>query len=339
MADDPNSNDAVRNLIMDHASSGIFQRNYLSRMIRYHTQAAYRGTDHRSDLIQAVNRMSLHIDPRRPKELTEAQRQGLRQDTDVKRLINQRDQLFRKIRDDFKFINRAEGHPIHEQYKESKRDVDRLLKAKQRNLLKQIQSEFDFVIPVQDIGAQLAGDPESFGPILATASPMQYSFKERSRIAAAFSSAGLRPMTGDLNWRISIMDDMVSLCTRQERRLRKTYRSRKLHVMEDTPNNSELDLTSSPIRPEPSDLQCLVLPLVCEPTQCLSCLGNTSLPYEERVWKYGSKYSLQCHFDHCHCFKSGEPCPFPHPECARFIPDNMMHLKNHAARVHRIYMS
>ena len=283
--------------------------------------------------------MSLHIDPRRPKELTEEQRQGLRQDTNVKRLINRRDSLFKEIRDDFKFIKRAGGEPIHELYKESKRAVDRLLKTNERILLKQIQSEFDSAMPVQDLGAQLAGDPESFGPILATASPMQYSFKERSRIAAAFSSAGLGPMTGDLNWRISIMDDMVSLCTRQERRLRKTYQSRKLHMREYTANDSELDSTSSSDRPESSDLQCLVLPLVCKPTQCLFCLGNTSLPYEERIWKFSTKYSLQRHFDHYHCFKSGEPCPFPHPECARFIPDNKMHFKNHAARVHGIYMS
>ena len=43
--DDPNSNGAVRNLVLDHATSMIFQRNYLSRMIRYDTQAAYREID------------------------------------------------------------------------------------------------------------------------------------------------------------------------------------------------------------------------------------------------------------------------------------------------------
>ena len=64
--DDPNSNDAVRNLVLDHASSAIFQRNYLSRMIRYDTQAAYRGKASRGDLIVASHRVSSTIDPRRP---------------------------------------------------------------------------------------------------------------------------------------------------------------------------------------------------------------------------------------------------------------------------------
>ena len=39
----------------------IFQRNYLSRMIRYDTQAAYRGTASREDLIVASHRMSRMI--------------------------------------------------------------------------------------------------------------------------------------------------------------------------------------------------------------------------------------------------------------------------------------
>lgn len=35
LLDDPKSNEAVRNLVIDHINSAIFQRNYLSRMIRY----------------------------------------------------------------------------------------------------------------------------------------------------------------------------------------------------------------------------------------------------------------------------------------------------------------
>ena len=65
--DNPNSNEAVRNLVLDHATSIIFQRNYLSRMIRYDTQAAYRGTASRGALIVASHRMSRMINPRRPR--------------------------------------------------------------------------------------------------------------------------------------------------------------------------------------------------------------------------------------------------------------------------------
>jgi len=78
-------------------------------------------------------------------------------------------------------------------------------------------------------------------------------------------------------------------------------------------------------------------PLRCKPYQCLYCLGDTVLPLEERFHNLGSKYSLQWHFDRCHPFEPGEPCPFP-PECAAVTLDSMMHSKNHVVTVHGIYM-
>lgn len=73
---------------MDQTNSAIFHRNYLSRMIRYHTQATYRGTKPRTELIQAANRMSRLIDPRRPKGPTEEQKASLRQEADLQALCH-----------------------------------------------------------------------------------------------------------------------------------------------------------------------------------------------------------------------------------------------------------
>ena len=76
---------------MDHANSAIFQRNYLSRMIRYDTQAAYRGTAPRAGLIRAAHRMSRLVDPRRPKGPTDEQRQNLRREAETEELYDRRD--------------------------------------------------------------------------------------------------------------------------------------------------------------------------------------------------------------------------------------------------------
>ena len=72
--DDLTSNSAVRNLVMDHTNDTIFQRSYLSRMIRYDTQAAYLGNSPETDFIRAASRMGRWMDPRRPKKLTDEQR-------------------------------------------------------------------------------------------------------------------------------------------------------------------------------------------------------------------------------------------------------------------------
>ena len=68
---------------MNYINSVIFQRNYLSRMIRYDTQAAYENTTPRTELIQAANRISRRIDPRRLKELIEAQNTDIRQKKEI----------------------------------------------------------------------------------------------------------------------------------------------------------------------------------------------------------------------------------------------------------------
>ncbi len=89
----------MRNLVLDHAISMIFQRNYLSRMIRYDTQAAYRGTASRGDLIVASHRMSRMIDPRRPRGPSLQQLQHLRQDAGIQELRERQQNLYDQIRD------------------------------------------------------------------------------------------------------------------------------------------------------------------------------------------------------------------------------------------------
>jgi len=113
----------VRNLVLDHASSMIFQRNYLSRMIRHDTQAAYRGTASRGDLIVASRRISRMIDPRRPRKPSEQQLQELRQDVRVQELRRHQQDLFQQICDKFNYIDRAKGQPIHDEYEQIKRVV------------------------------------------------------------------------------------------------------------------------------------------------------------------------------------------------------------------------
>jgi len=58
----------MRNLILDHVTSIIFQRNYFFRMIRYDTQATYRNIASQENLIVAFYRMSRMINLRRFRE-------------------------------------------------------------------------------------------------------------------------------------------------------------------------------------------------------------------------------------------------------------------------------
>jgi len=325
--------------VLDHASSMIFQRNYLSRMIRYDTQAAYRGTASRGDLIVASHRMSRLMDPRRPRGASLQQLQQLRQDAGVQELREHQKDLYNQIRDQYYYIYRAEGQPIYDEYQQVKRDIDRILKEKGRALKAQLQADYDAAAPMQDILAQLAVNDAVLSPVQPPPVPVEYAFEERARIAQAFfdppSSA---KAAGTLDRQISIVDDLVSLCTRQERRPRKPRQSWE----DDTATSSSDDSTDVDIKSECSDSDAPVgcqFPLQCRPFQCLHCIGDTTLPLPERQHVFGSKHSLQRHFDRHHRFQPGQNCPFPNDECAQLALESLMHFKSHAAGVHGIYMS
>ena len=338
--DDPNSNEAVRNLVLDHASSMIFQRNYLSRMIRYDTQAAYRGTASRGDLIVASHRMSRMIDPRRPRGPSLQQLQDLRRDASIQELREHQQDLYDQIREKFNFIYRAEGQPVYNEYQQVKRDIDRLLKEKGRALKAQLQADYDAAAPMQDMLAQIAVNDAVLSPVQPPSAPVEYAFEERARIAQAFfdppSSA---KCNGNLDRQVLIVEDLVSLCVRQERRPRKPRRTWE----ESTATSlSDDDTSDVDIKLECSDSDTLPgcqFSLQCQPFQCLNCLGDARLPLCERQHVFGSKHSLQRHFDRHHRFQSGQNCPFPNDECTQLVLDSLMHFKNHAAGVHGIHMS
>lgn len=336
--DDPNSNEAVRNLVLDHASSMIFQRNYLSRMIRYDTQAAYRGTIPRGDLIIASHRMSRIIDPRRPRRPSLQQLQNLQQDTGIQGMRKHRRDLYNQIRKSFGFIYRAIGQPIYDKYQRAKRDIDRMLKEKGRALKAQLQAEYDAMAPIQDMLDQLADNNTMLSPVQSPQILPEYTFEERSRIAQAFfnPSSSLK-YDGNLDRHIAIINDLVLLYTRRERRPRKLRKS-----WEVSPTTNPSDKTTS-LETETMSLDSNVplqsQVLRCQPFQYLYCIGDSTLPSHERQHVFGSKHSLQRHTDRHHYFQPGQVCPFPNEGCAQLAFQSLMHFKNHAAIVHGIYMS
>ena len=325
----------MRNLVLDHASSMIFQRNYLSRMIRYDTQAVYRGTTSRGDLIVASHRMSRMIDPRRSRKLLAHQLQELRRDARIQELRGRQQDLFQQIRDQFTFIYRAKGQPIHDEYEQIKRDIDCILKERKRALKSQLQAEYDAAALMQDMLALMTVDEVAPSLVQPPPTPIEYAFEERARLAQIlFDSSQFVKPDENLERQIVIVDDLISLCTRQERRPRKSRRSWEDKMMT---NSSDDDMSDANVKSECTDIDTSITDQV--PLQCLYCVGDTTLPLSEQQHVFGSKYSLQRHFDRYHLFRPGQNCPFPDDECAQLALQNLMEFKNHAARVHRIYMS
>ncbi|EED22492.1 hypothetical protein TSTA_059900 [Talaromyces stipitatus ATCC 10500] len=139
VVDDPNSNAAVRNLVLDHGpGSRIFERNYISRTIRYFTQDQFwgRSSDHES--ARTASQIGLLRDPDRPRKLSTEQGQ--------------------QIEELFGVIEMAKGEPIYNDYQAVKASLAATIRKKERALLKRIQEEYDLNAPVLAIQRQLNGN-------------------------------------------------------------------------------------------------------------------------------------------------------------------------------------
>ena len=159
--------------------------------------------------------------------------------------------------------------------------------------MKQIQKEYDAVTPVQDMRGQLEGDLESLNPILSTSGPVQYVFVERSRIAKAFfDPPSTHDAESDVDWRVFIVDDMVSLCVRQEGVFRKARRIRRTQVRKSYFDDVEHPLNAVKSESESDSPDPHFFAVRCKSYQCIYCPGDTDPPLEERLHNLGSKYSL-----------------------------------------------
>ena len=219
--------------------------------------------------------------------------------------------------------------------------MKRLIKARERAFKKQIQAEYNVIVSVKDIQTQFEENAESIDQIVSIFGSIRYAFKKKIRIAQAFFDPPSEiNAEGDVNWRISIMNDLVSLCSLQKSRFRKTSRQRKNRIIE---CDSDAKCIWNAVTFKSFDFESKFqirqfFSLKCKQYQCFYCLENRILFLKKRFHNLDSKFSLRRHFDRCHIFWSNEFCPFFHAECAVITLNSMMHFKNHAVKIHGIYM-
>ncbi|KAK4908236.1 hypothetical protein LTR49_022836 [Elasticomyces elasticus] len=101
--------DAQRNLVMGHATSGVFERNYLSRYVTQDTQSVYRGLDPQTAVIRLASGMMRSIDVRQPTTLSAKQRDEVDQELELRLLQRTCRSLAAQIRAAHGSIKKANG--------------------------------------------------------------------------------------------------------------------------------------------------------------------------------------------------------------------------------------
>ena len=298
----------------------MFERNYLSRMVRYNTQDAYWGRTPDNSSAKAASRIGRLRDSKRPRKLTEHQGQQARQKPGIIELCRIRDNIRAEVMSKYGFIKMAEGEPIREEYQLLGRTINTAIRAEERELLKRIQEEYDTAAPIADIQRQLNGDLLDDD---ASDSVIQLKFVERHRIAEALLCDLHSADQRHFHRHLDLFPDMIALCKRRERQ---RPRTRSVRMEDDHADNlPKLDPEDKP----KTSLKCIGW-------QCLFCLAREDLSLEDRHQKYKSKYSLQRHANRCRLnhFKPDEKVPCPDDHGCGVILENIIHFKSHAERVH-----
>ncbi|KIW36296.1 hypothetical protein, variant 3 [Exophiala oligosperma] len=328
--DDPKSNAAVRNLALDHVgSSTIFERNYLSRMIRYSTQDAFWNRDSDPQAAKSASRIGRLRDPNRPRKLTDEQSHRVRRLPSVHRLLESRDRVRGLILRDFGVLRMAVREPIHAEYKKLERMVNSTIRAEERALLKCSQREYDETAPVEAIQQQIKGISAEGQDLAPESDSTQIKIPERRQIAeAAMSDPAVFTGPKALFRHIKCSVTMIRLCQRRERRSTREISSAtriestaSVHNAHDLPPSSTFERVS---------------PLTCQKHQCLFCLCS-DLPQEDREKRYAGKHSLQRHAERCRLRHFQEKDRIPCPDnvaCRGMVFEGKSHFKNHAASVH-----
>ncbi|KAK5736002.1 hypothetical protein LTS12_026303 [Elasticomyces elasticus] len=147
--------DAQRNLVMGHATSGVFERNYLSRYVTQDTQAVYRGLDPQTTVIRLASGMMRSIDVRQPTNLSAKQRDEVDQQLELRLLQRTCRSLAAQIRAAYGSIKKANGTKLHLTYQALRKQHHRERKTAQRAYLRGIKKDFRKHQALADIEQQL----------------------------------------------------------------------------------------------------------------------------------------------------------------------------------------
>ena len=334
--------DAVRDQVMRHDPfTGVFNGAYINHTVRFNVQDAFLESDISDDgLTRAFTHMSIRCNPGAPKEVPrEVMEQLFAADPDIVDLDRRFKTLYTEIKEEYKFIKRApqkkrnEHEDLRKQLTNAKKSLkteveeayrkDYFFQIHNEMMKRQLQRHLD-----KSVGDKAGEDIEDVEPVT------EHQLEERTQLQQILCDLSRDHNSQALVARkVSAINLMVALASRQEFQTRKprSAPARKILVKTESP---DLDANFFP-EPDP-------FPLVCEKTQCIGCIGNTRLSFEQRTRRFKRVSHMWDHAENVHLSKlsPGEQPVCWHPKCS---PDgeglsfsSIMIFKNHVATLHQI---
>lgn len=316
-----------RKQIMGHSKSDTFDRNYLSQHVRRDVQRLYQGQEEHP-VVRTAAQMSTYMDPRAPYKLSTEQRAQLKHQPEIVRLRELKSFWSKEVRAKYGLLKKGTGTEMHDNYERARLDLQAEERAQDTAMKVRLRNEYFRTIHTQTLDRQLAGAVNNlqYKQPQENSTSIRSVFPERTRVADAFFFSK-DPFNEEdlLTRRFNIISDLAALCSLRELPVR-----RKSHspVRREITKESDVEMFIDPT----------LFPLKISSKQCLFCLGDIELSYEDRVRHFSRADSLRRHVDEVHLchFKANDRCP--HPACDAVF-EGVMQFKNHAATVHGIKLS
>ncbi|KAL9047831.1 MAG: hypothetical protein Q9162_007935 [Coniocarpon cinnabarinum] len=221
--DDPAMTSAVRNLILTHSDTKVFERNYLSRHVRFDTKSVYLGEPAKHDLVRAANSMSRTIDPQRPYTLTSEEKQKGFAQQDVHDARVARDGLQNELTNLKKSKNWDKVQCCREKLERANLKLKSVVASERKALLDKIRSQHDQLKAFQDIRLQLHGaKPGHSEEMRFWWSGISFVFEQRARLARSAAAVFQSGSSVEDSERAQVLQDMCTLCGLHEARRNKS---------------------------------------------------------------------------------------------------------------------
>lgn len=310
---------------MGHSRSQIFQ-SYINQDVAFDVHAAYLDEPSDTAVVKAMGNMSLTRDPLAPTKLSRDDALSIEQHPTVVKLRQQRDALTKRIKQVRQDAGPCENKEEEEELRQLKKDTQAKLLRKRKQLHdhKQKKARKRYFMENDTRELEYGGDLSLEDEDEAKSAATTYALEERAYIASILCR---RPRNlhepGALEQRCELIRLMTKLCRRRE------LRRRPIIFDPVAPQTKQEDSPSASS-----------FPLVCDPRQCLFCIGDEGLPLAQRMFCYSRVAKMMDHIENEHLrrFVPDATIPCPHPTCRKegVLLKGVLHFKRHAQEVHSI---
>ncbi|KAK6222509.1 putative C2H2 finger domain-containing protein [Colletotrichum tabaci] len=310
-----NVSEALRNLVLGHASSEPFRHHYLGREIGADLWGILRGQNPQQALIKQSGSIGHSISKRRPTDLTQEQSASIATHPTIRRLTTALRRLPQRSK----------------AYKDARQEINSEKQRLRRELKQSIIREWTDNQAVDDIECQLRGDDFTKPAMADTCRPQGPAQK---RLLAALTAPLIATLEDQYQRRDDAINAVSEYCLVQEGCTMRGPRPLSRDSSSKTPSNgteiSPLDLATLAIYARNKTER---------PRRCFVCIGQAhSLPpddsrVDDLIREFYSSSDLTKHFKRKHLSKMKADDKTECKVCKMPL-DHKMHLQNHAFRIH-----